>query len=179
MHRLDDFRCFHALQDPGLYEKCCRLHSFSWLGTLTCAASLTAFGGSWIFQRSSRRIVQPTGVDDLCCSISGLLQRDFRHFHFLDVRKLIRLSLTFSISCSCPQLTESIHHEFPDLSFLALGVPAIIIWLSFGAGLPAEIVVPTIGVLHSVRRSNLRRLSVCASSSFRMSCVHALGILRI
>ena len=47
-----------------------------------------------IFQRSSRRIVQPPDVDDLQSLGSGLLQRDFRHIQLLNVRKFLGSILT-------------------------------------------------------------------------------------
>ena len=71
---LDDFRCCHAQHDPGRCDS-----------------------RSKIFRRSSRRIVQPPGVDDLCRLSSGLLLHDLRHFQLFNVRKLLDLSLTYHL----------------------------------------------------------------------------------
>ena len=88
------FVAHHALYDPGRCDWCCRLHLILMVRRVDSCRVLSAFGRSWIFRRSSRRIVQPPGVDDLCCSSSGLLHCDFRHIQLLDVRKLLDSSLT-------------------------------------------------------------------------------------
>ena len=55
-----------------------------------CSSSfLTASVCNKIFRLSFRRIVQPSGVDDLCRLSSGLLQHDFRHFQLRNVCKFL------------------------------------------------------------------------------------------
>ena len=71
---LDDFRCCRTQHYPGRCDWCCRLHLILMVRRVDLCRVLTASDRSWIFWRSSRHIVHPPGVADLCCLSSGLLQ---------------------------------------------------------------------------------------------------------
>ena len=62
--------------------------SSSWSGALTCVASSLL-----LVAAVSSGILLATSSSHLAQTISGLLQRDFRHFQHLDVRKLLDSSL--------------------------------------------------------------------------------------
>ena len=89
-----DFRCCHTQNDPGRSGWWCRLYLIHMVKRVDLCRIHTAPDCSKIFRRSSRRIVQPPGVDDLLRLSPDFLQRDFRHFQLLNVRKLLDSILT-------------------------------------------------------------------------------------
>ena len=121
------FRCCWTQFDPGRFDWWCRLHHIFTVIRVDLCRIHSAPDCIRIFRRSSRHIVQPPDVDDLRSLNFGLLQRDFRHFQFLNVRKLLDSPSVIqtdvqdvhpwlqSISCSNPQPAEYIHHYLRDL----------------------------------------------------------------